>query len=721
MCAMVRIRLSVTSVLVTGITVSIAAWAAPADTPDALEQIAVTAEKFPETAERIPISMAVAPGEEASKRGQFQLDQLMATIGGVKLLESENGPTFYIRGIGTGVPASVGDPEINLNIDGVYQSQPEFARGGLYDVDRVEVLRGPQGTLYGRNALAGVINIVTNDPAFIYEAAGSVGFGNYDLIQTQAMANWPVNDWAAVRFAFGTENHTGYLNNGADDLDVQSGRLKILFRPVDSIKALLAVDFTREGGAGEGEIQVVPPPSGVPTGGAGLGNAVASSNPWTSPDPSGANREAIIWSARGQLDADLGLALLTAIAAHQDETYVCGNCWRSETDQNYDAREQQSSIELRLASPAGSNATWVGGIYFLRSDNPSRSQQLGPGAQSFGNDSGDQVNQQGQVRFDAVSYAAFTQATYPVREGLRFTGGLRYTLDEKSETAYVSSETGGITDVTTGLFGSDHAWRSFTYTVGMDYDVTARSMVYAKISTGYKAGGFYQGAAPDSYGPEHLLSYETGVKARFHDERLQVNADIFLYDYDDYQVNYLGYINPTSAGIFGVLTANASGARLYGAEVEAQYRLSAADQLELAVYPLESKFRTLDITGPFGGNYSGSVLPFAPRSTAILGLQHRLGLAELGGLTARIESRYESSSWVTFSEAAGTRQPPHTVSNAYLTYDSPRGAWSVSGYVKNLENAAVLANAQQGPAGLEAADIGPPRTFGLQVSAKMSP
>jgi iron complex outermembrane receptor protein len=706
------------------VVIAVHAWADPMDpappTEAALEEMTVTAEKFAEIPEKIPISMAVVSGEAALRHGLEQLDEVMATVGGVKVLEAENGPAFYIRGIGTGVPASVGDPEINLNIDGVYQSQSEFARAGLYDVNRIEVLRGPQGTLYGRNALAGVINVVTNDPTFGYEAAGSIGFGNYALVTTQSVVNLPVNDRMAIRFAFGTENHAGYLSNGADDLDVQSERLKILIKPVDSVTALFAADFTREGGAGEGEIQVVPPPSGVPTGGAGLGSAIASSNPWTSPDPSGADRETIFWSARGELNSDLRVGSLTAIAAHRDETYSCLSCWRSETDQNNYAKEQQSSTELRLASLPGSRATWLAGIYYLKSNNPTESQQLGPGADSFSNASGNQVNQQGQLRVDAASYAMFAQSTYPILKGLRVTGGMRYTLDDKSETAYVLSDTGGLIGVNTGLFSSAHTWRSLTYTVGLDYDVTDHSMAYAKLSTGYKAGGFYEGAAPDSYGPEHLISYETGIKSRFDDNRLEINADAFLYDYNDYQVNYLGFINPTSAGIFGILTANASGARVYGAEIEAQYNLSAADKLDAAVYPLESKFKTLVIFGPFGGNYTGSTLPFAPRSTAILGYQHRADLAELGGLTARVESRYESGSWVTFNEAAGTHQPEHTVSNAYLTYDSRRGAWSVGFYVKNMENTPVLVNAQAGPAGLKTADIGPPRTFGLQISAKFA-
>jgi iron complex outermembrane receptor protein len=693
----------------------------PADSAgDSLEEISVTAEKRAEGVEKIPLSVAVISGDAAMKQGQVQLDQVMAGVGGVKVLEGEAGPAFYIRGIGTGVPPSVGDPEINLSVDGVYQSQPEFSRAGLYDVNRIEVLRGPQGTLYGRNALAGAVNVVTNDPTFTVGAAGSIGFGNYGLIQSQGMVNTPLGDKIAVRAAFGSENRNGYLTNGADDASIQSERLKILFKPTGSLTVLLAADNTVEGGQGEGEIQVVAPPKGFPVGGAGQGDVFASANPWTSPDPGDATRHTEFWSVRLQIDWDLGVGILTAIPAFRSDEYSCLSCWRSETDQNNHSAERQTTAELRLASQPASTTTWLTGLYYLRSSNPTATQQLGPGADSFSNSSANPVSEQGQVAFDSTSYAVFGQASYPIVERLRVTGGARYTIDDKSETAYVSSETGGVTTISTGYFSATHAWHSLTYNAGLAYDLSDTSMTYAKVSTGYKAGGFYEGAPPNSYDPEHLTSYEAGAKARLLDKRLEVNADAFWYVYDDYQVNYLGVINPTNAGIFGVLTANAAGARIYGAELETRFHLSRADAIDAALYPLHSQFKALVIGGPFGGNYSGLPLPFAPQLSGKLGYQHAFHLQDRGAITARLEANYESRSWVTFSEASGTHQPGHALSNAYLSYDAPNGAWSLSCYVKNLENTPVLVNAQGGPAGLETADIGPPRTFGLQIAAKLS-
>jgi iron complex outermembrane receptor protein len=197
-----------------------------------------------------------------------------------------------------------------------------------------------------------------------------------------------------------------------------------------------------------------------------------------------------------------------------------------------------------------------------------------------------------------------------------------------------------------------------------------------------------------------------------------LNADIFYYNYKNYQVNYLGFINPQSAGIFGVLTANAEGATSYGAEIEARYIVTANDEVDLTLDPLRSKFKTLVVPGFFGGTYSGDVLPFAPYFSANLGYEHNWNFRGGARFTARAETHFESSSWVTFNEHPGTEQDAHTISNVFLTYHSPDARWSATAYVKNLENKAVLANGQGGPAGLETVDIGPPRTYGAQVSAK---
>ena len=699
-----------------------AATTAPGDM-NQLQEVIVTAEKRATSLEKTPISMAVVSGAALRRQGVQQLAQVMASVGGVKVLQGEDGPTFYIRGVGTGVPSNIGDPEVNLNIDGIYQSEPEYALAGLYDINRIEVLRGPQGTLYGRNAVAGVINIITRDPVFRYEGYGSIGFGNYNLVKTQGAINLPLSDTVAMRVAFGTEHHTGYLSNGADDMDVQSGRVKLLWRPNAKVRLLLAADDTHEGGAGEGEIQVSPPPPGFVTnpayaaGTAVLGNSFTSSNPWTSPDPNTAARHTDFWSVHARLDWNLNYGVLTLIPAYRDYSYKCLNCWRSETDQNNYASENQTTMETRFASEPSSPVAWVMGLYYLSANNPSFGDQLSPGNDSFANSPTNPVNVFGQNRYVSVSEAAFGQVTVPVTRRLRLTGGLRYTEDTKHETGFVSSETDGITTVSTGTFTTRKTWNATTYTVGAQFDLTRNSMLYGNISTGYKAGGFYQGASPDSYNPEHLRAYELGIKNRLSNRRLQLNAAVFDYDYRDYQVNYLGFINPVSAGIFGILTENAQGARIYGADIEARWLVTPRDELDVSLDPLHAQFRSLVLPGMFGGNYSGHVLPFAPKWQVNLAYQHVFALPGGAGLTARIDTHLETASWVAFQESPGTHQPGHSVSDIHLTYDPIDGRWSISGYIRNLENTPVLANAQGGPAGLQAADIGPPRTYGVQITA----
>jgi iron complex outermembrane receptor protein len=455
-----------------------------------------------------------------------------------------------------------------------------------------------------------------------------------------------------------------------------------------------------------------------PSGTYALGDVFNSANPWTSPDPGTAVRRADFWSVRAQIDWETDFGALTVIPAYRRYTYQCLNCWRSETDQNNFASERQATVEARLASKPNAPVTWLAGIYYLDANNPSFGDQLGIGADSFANAAGNQVNEFGQTAFASKSYAAFGQVTYPLTPWFRLTGGARYTDDKKSETGFISSEVDGVTTVTTGDFSTSKSWNSWTYTAGVEADAAANSMVYAKVSTGYKAGGFYQGAAPDSYNPEHLKSYEIGSKNRFLGNRLEINVDAFYYDYRDYQVNYLGFINPTSAGIFGVLTQNAQGATIYGADIETRYLVTSSDQFDLSIYPLHARFGSVVIPGFFGGDYSRNVLPFAPRLSGNLGFQHSWGLEPGGGLTARIETHLETDTWVTFQESPGTREPGHSVSNAYLTYNAAGDRWSVAAYVRNLENRAVLANGQGGPVGLVAADIAPPRTYGVQLTGR---
>jgi iron complex outermembrane receptor protein len=695
-----------------------AACAQQAAGADTLQEVVVTAEKRSESLSQAPLSVAVVSGATAVSQGDTQLSEALSKIGAVKVLEGQDGPTFYIRGVGTGVPSNVGDPEVNFNIDGVYQSEPQFSHAGLYDVDRIEVLRGPQGTLYGRNALAGAINIVTTDPTFDFGGYGSVGFGNYALIQTQGAINLPLSDTLALRFAFGNEQHSGYLTNGADDANVQSERIKLLWKPNDAFSLLLGADITHQGGAGEGEVQVNPPPPGFPTGTSGLGNSVASSNPWTSPDPAVSSRSANFWSVHAQADWDLGFGVLTVLPAYRDYDYTCSACYRSETDQNQHASEKQTTVEVRLASPAASTFKWLGGVYYLNAENPETGYQLGPGADSFSDASGNSVSSQAQTHFNSQSYAAFGQATYPIIDSLRVTLGGRYTNDKKSETGYVASETGGVTTTTTGLFTTSKSWDQFTYKAGLEYDLMSHWILYGNVSSGYKSGGFYQGAAPDSYNPENLTAYEVGSKGIYLDGRLEINADAFYYNYKDYQINYIGFINPASAGIFGILTANSEGATAYGGEVEARWLITPNDQFDVSIDPLHAHFKTLVITGIFGGDYSGLPLPFAPSFSSNLGLQHAWPLSNGAKLTARAETHIESGSWVTFSEVRNTYEAAYTLSNIFLTLDAPSRKFSISAYVKNLENKAVLANGQSGPAMLETVDLGPPRTWGVQISAR---
>lgn len=172
----------------------------------ALEEVIVTAQRREESLQKTPISITAISGADLLAREVTSIDSALRDVPGVVIQGNANGGGVYIRGIGSGQDSAIGGPAVNLNFDGIYQQQPELPMASIYDLERVEVLRGPQGTLYGRNATAGSINIITANPQDHFEAAGTVGLGNYNLLHTEGMVNVPLNDAIAVRAAMSSQH-----------------------------------------------------------------------------------------------------------------------------------------------------------------------------------------------------------------------------------------------------------------------------------------------------------------------------------------------------------------------------------------------------------------------------------------------------------------------------------------------------------------------------------
>ena len=665
----------------------------PSASGSSLQEVVVTASRRASTVQKTPITINVISATDISRSGVATLENVLENVPAVNLQQNNKGYDVNIRGVGTSLDSASGDPGINTNLDGVYLRQSTEITSALFDIARIEVLKGPQGTLYGRNATGGVVNVLTNDPVDHYEVSGLVSFGNYDTLHTVGVFNAPLTDHLAMRAAFSADRHDGYLSTGQDDEDNIAGRLKFLWTPLPAVRVMVGGSFSHDGGDGPGSVFATSP-SNSRTGEVYNGH-----------EPPGSLNNPVT-NLFGQFDWDLGPARLTFIPtlSHYDYKYLGSSFgFYSQQIQN----EVQKTEELRLASPLNSPVNWVVGYYGYQDHLYNFVDLIDSGILNY------------EPRLDTLSNAAFADATVPVTSAFRISAGIRYTNDHKTQAGTVETAGPTVAGPFSGVLNSS----AVNYRAVAEYDVTPSSLVYANISSGYKSGGFL----PDEPGfntfkPEKLTALEIGTKNRFLNNRLQVDLSAFGYEYSDYQVSDLGFAH---YGGLSALVFNAQGAtRIYGAEAQVTYLLTPDDEFRVSAAPLASKFGTFTIpavTLPNGPTLSpavddtGKTLPDAPTLSGNASYQHTWHLAA-GDVRGRVSTYYSTTYWAEFSHAPYSLQPGYVKLDLDLTYLPDSGRWTAGAYVNNATNRRIvtqLANTTPPTYGLE-----PPLTYGAVLTFK---
>jgi iron complex outermembrane receptor protein len=290
---------------------------AAAPEPEALQEIVVTAQHKEENVQSTPIAMSVYTADAVKQNNIVDMAGLAAFAPDVNFSEAEGEPIITVRGISSLDTTENGDPAVAVNTDGFYVNRAYGLDASIYDIDRIEVLRGPQGTLNGRNAIGGAVNIVTAQPTDTFAAYASISYGNYNALSTQGMVNLPISDTVQLRAAFLSVSHDGYRNNApqpdADDADNKSGRVELAFEPIENFKGLVTVQFTKEGGYGD-SLQNIPyiykPDGALNT------NLPPGINPYTFPILTTPSLSLDDRVTRLNLKYDLGGVLLTALAGY---------------------------------------------------------------------------------------------------------------------------------------------------------------------------------------------------------------------------------------------------------------------------------------------------------------------------------------------------------------------------------------------------------------------
>jgi iron complex outermembrane receptor protein len=696
--------------------------AGAAEHTDSLAEVVVTAQRRQENVQHTALAITALRGDSLAKQGVQDITNLTAHTPNLQIAADSGGETLLaIRGVGSTDINEEGDPAVALNLDGVYISRNSSMSGLFYDINRIEVLRGPQGTLYGRSATAGAINVISNEPVFKYEGAASVEAGNYATFGAQGMLNVPISDTVAMRGAFSMRRHDGFADNGnglrTKDQDDLAGRYSILAKPTDRLTVHLGVDVFHAGGAGGGFRtfeQLIP--------------FVNPSNPYKYPLSGQQKRDQTDWGVRGQVDYDLGFGTLTYLGAYRGTKAQIWATWPIFSLPTYQMNDQHEvSHEVRLSGTVGNLTYVVGGNLFNEySDVILDIDESGIGSPT-------------NIEFfkphaNASSEAVFSQMTYAVTPSLRLTGGVRYTNDDKyshdGKTFLVNPATMSKTTLVTQ--NVDTKYSRVTWRTGVDYDITPHSMVYGSVSTGYKPGGYFDGDKPNTFRPESVTAYEIGSKNRFMDNTLQLNATGFYYDYRDFQVTATRQLAGTLAGI----TMNAQKAQIYGLELESAYRFTPDDEFDLSISYLHAKYLTFYLPDGDGFtnfnlrpgaalvplNLSGHTMARSPELTVNVGYQHSFKLADGGKITPMVYSHIESQSNLEYHGYAITRKAANSHTDMTLSYQSPDAKWHVDAYVRNLENRGlpVIANLNilTNNPGEASGAIEDPRTFGVTVGAK---
>jgi iron complex outermembrane receptor protein len=726
--------------------------------------IIVTAQNRQQSVQDVPIAISVLSGEQLAAAGVTNVSSVEKVSPSLQITTDTTATRVTVRGVGTLSNGESQDQSIAVNIDGEYINRPTVLNAAVFDIQRVEVLRGPQGTLYGRNSTGGAVNFITRKPGQEFGVNASATYGNYNQVIAEGGIDVPLGDVGAIRVAGIYSDHKGYNkhNNGylalpqftarqgqrSGDDQTWGGRATLRLTPVDG----LTIDATYE----HVEQRIVPSSQAyvnlnLPANGPGANCQlngyleVGATTPGVQCIPQNTNflrkidrdtYDAPLTGTgifnlqsnaiRGRLAYEFGPATLTYTggyrSTHNNGQLGLGPAYVS---RNWGTGVKTHSHELRLNGDAG-GIQWQGGVFYFREQLTTNTGLYNP----FVGANGSYINYFRRPT-TSQSWSAFGQVEVPLAETLTAVGGLRYTKDKRHAVYnnYGFRFNSGLVEITgPAATPLDLRYKGdrFNYLVGLNYKPNADTLVYGKMSSGYKAGGF---DAVGTFAPESNTAYEGGVKLNFGPgSRNQFNVAGFYYDYKDLQNDVL------LDAALGAQTFNSGKATIYGIEVEAVINLSDNDRFNATFNYLHAQYdqfiASYAVFNPANPNQtsqlaadnpdlSGNRLAQTPKFVIGVGYEHVFELGSAGTITANAYSRFKSDYFLTFFNYRDSRQEAFTQTDLSLEYRPENGKFGVQAYVRNLENIRPLTYAgytAAGPDDIFNFQFNAPRTYGVRVS-----
>lgn len=717
-----------------------------------LSEIIVTAQRRAENLQDVPIAVSAITAEALEQSGIDATRDLPQVIPSVQFSRSGASGLFFIRGVGT-TNASGGEEGANaVYIDNVYIGDLNQTITNFNNIERIEVLKGPQGTLFGRNATGGLIHIITREPGDTLEGEGEFGIANYETLTGQFYVGGPLSDKISADVAVSTiQQNDGWgrnltLNREARKQRFKGVRSKLVFRATDDVKFTLSGDYSKSRDDLGLAWKVDPGVFVADPFGMGPPVTGPSGHDTTSNFPSFSAIQAWGVSLIGEID--LGLGTLTSISAmrrlrNHSEFDIDGSPY-SLNEQLFVNHARTYQQEVRLASNETEPLSWQVGLFYLKS-------------QAFTDDSisqGGVLTRAGRVRnnifsdLDTNSYAAFAEATYTFGGRTHLTAGLRYTKDKRDfDGRTVTLFQTGATSVATNDI-KELNYDRFTYRAALRHEITEDINVYASVNHGFKAGTFSISsptAAPVE--PQLIWAYEAGIKSEFFDRRLRVNLSAYHYDIDDYQIRVA--TGNTLTGTSTVLL-NAASAKVDGVDLEFEAAPTDAWRIFGGATILDSRFGTFGgpgqaiqaginypapascpaalvgtrdpgVLGPgprtggivtCAGDVSGLRTALAPKFTASLGTSYTIALSETSEL--RFTGNYSYNSGYVFDPDNKTRQGSFSLFNASMEY-RPDEDIGIEIWGKNLTDKEYSVQKLTTAFGTTTS-LGAPRTYGVNLN-----
>lgn len=690
---------------------------------DGIGDVIVTAQRRSESLQNVPIAVTAVTSEILRSRGIQTTQELGAAVPSLTIAATSGFIQPRIRGIGNNAFGAGYESGVATYIDGVYIASAPASLFTLNNIERVEVLKGPQGTLFGRNATGGLIQIVTRAPSETKGGEVSLSADNYGTLVTDAYATGGIFDGLSADFAARVSaQKEGYGRNIATGRDVNridediNLRTSLLFDRSTGTRIRVSADYERTLGSTFSATRLAPG-TGAP-----FPFLPLPRNKWSvnqDIQPFNLLRSGGI---SGNLDQDIGFAHLISITAYRESRYRV----RFDGDVtstpaigiDVATRDRQFSEELQLTSAESSKVKWVVGAYYFKGASfydPSRANLFGPvRPQTPG---GPITSVATFSRLDTESIAGYAQATIPFGERTNLTVGARYTTEKREIEASTVATLNERLDIP-GAPIPDQARRFSrpTWRAALDHRFSPEILVYASYNRGFKSGGFNgQFPTDPAFSPEKLDAYEVGVKSDLLDRRLRVNASAFYYDYSNLQVSR--FVNSQ------VSYYNGAAARVYGLDVDFEARPVRRLTLSGGLTLLHDRFTdfpnaVISTQVPTGivittGSAKDNRLPFTPDFTGTLTAQYTapIGTAELG-LDASVT--YNDG---FFSQPDNIlRQPSYFYVSAGVRVTLADGL-TLRAWGRNLANEAIVTTLAAGTFNSNVS-YQPPRTYGLTIGAR---